>query len=77
MADTIAECISSVNVSQEVKHAADRLLHVLKTCVQATKHAADEYLSVSAVQSMANCIVTVSRAAYDLKLLVKQCCSND
>ncbi|CAG9530088.1 unnamed protein product [Cercopithifilaria johnstoni] len=76
MADTIAECISSGDVSKEVKHAADRLLDVLKTCVQATKHAADEYLSVSAVQSMANCIVTVSRAAYDLKLLVKQCCSN-
>uniref|UniRef100_A0A0R3RGV9 CAS family C-terminal domain-containing protein n=1 Tax=Elaeophora elaphi TaxID=1147741 RepID=A0A0R3RGV9_9BILA len=76
MADTIAECISSGDVSKEVKRAADRLLDVLKTCVQATKHAADEYLSVSAVQSMANCIVTVSRAAYDLKLLVKQCCSN-
>ncbi|KAL3997792.1 hypothetical protein ACH3XW_12365 [Acanthocheilonema viteae] len=76
MADTIAECISSGDVSKEVKLAADRLLDVLKTCVQATKHAADEYLSVSAVQSMANCIVTVSRAAYDLKLLVKQCCSN-
>ncbi|VDK73439.1 unnamed protein product [Litomosoides sigmodontis] len=76
MADTIAEFISSGDVSREVKHAADRLLDVLKTCVQATKHAADEYLSVSAVQSMANCIVTVSRAAYDLKLLVKQCCSN-
>ncbi|KAM3722122.1 Enhancer of filamentation [Dirofilaria immitis] len=76
MADTIAEFISSGDVSKEVKRSADRLLDVLKTCVQATKHAADEYLSVSAVQSMANCIVTVSRAAYDLKLLVKQCCSN-
>lgn len=42
MADTIAECISSGDVSKEVKHAADRLLDVLKTCVQATKHAADE-----------------------------------
>ncbi|VDK75227.1 unnamed protein product [Onchocerca ochengi] len=76
MADTIAECISSGDVSKELKRSADRLLDVLKTCVQATKHAADEYLSVSAVQSMANCIVTVSSAAYDLKLLVKQCCNN-
>ncbi|VDM97944.1 unnamed protein product [Thelazia callipaeda] len=76
MADTIAECLSSAELSNEVKRSADRLLDVLKTCVQATKHAADEYLSVAAVQSMANCIVTVSRAAYDLKFLIKQCCTN-
>lgn len=42
MADTIADCISSGDVSREMKRAADRLLDVLKTCVQATKHAADE-----------------------------------
>lgn len=46
MADTIAEFISPGDVSKEVKHAADRLLDVLKTCVQATKHAADEVCNI-------------------------------
>ncbi|VDN32852.1 unnamed protein product [Gongylonema pulchrum] len=72
--DNIAQCVSAGELSTEVRAASDRLCNVLKNCVQATKHAADEYRSVSAMQSMVDSIVTVSHAAHDLKLLVKQCC---
>ncbi|VDN58281.1 unnamed protein product [Dracunculus medinensis] len=72
--DSISQCIGSVPLSSEIRRAADRLCCILKNCVQTTKQAADEYPSVSAIQSMVDCIVTVSHAAHDLKLLVKQCC---
>ncbi|VDD86500.1 unnamed protein product [Enterobius vermicularis] len=72
--DNIAQCVSAPFLTAEAQKAADRLCCVLKNCVQATKNAADKYPDVSAVQTMVDSVVTVSHAAYDLKLLVKQCC---
>lgn len=72
--DNISQCVSAPFLTAEAKKAADRLCCVLKNCVQTTKNAADKYPQVSAVQSMVDSIVTVSHAAHDLKLLVKQCC---
>uniref|UniRef100_A0A0N5AIN7 CAS family C-terminal domain-containing protein n=1 Tax=Syphacia muris TaxID=451379 RepID=A0A0N5AIN7_9BILA len=72
--DNIAQCVSAPFLTSMAKKTADRLCCVLKNCVQATKNAADKYPDVSAVKTMVDSVVTVSHAAFDLKLLVKDCC---
>uniref|UniRef100_A0A1I7X2W6 CAS_C domain-containing protein n=1 Tax=Heterorhabditis bacteriophora TaxID=37862 RepID=A0A1I7X2W6_HETBA len=72
--DTISQCLTDKMASLAIRDCSDRLCSLLKECVKATKLASDEYPEIRRMQSMVDSIISVSKSAHELKLLVRGCC---
>lgn len=72
--DTVSQCVSDRTISHSLRQCADRLCELLKACVKAMKLASEEYPELKSMQGMIDSIITVSKTAHEMKMLVKQWC---
>lgn len=73
--DIVHRNVSKQDVKHRVLHNADSLSDALKTCVNKTKMAAQQFPNVAAVQEMVDSIVDISHLACDLKIAMLQAIS--
>ncbi|XP_013404460.1 breast cancer anti-estrogen resistance protein 1-like isoform X1 [Lingula anatina] len=70
--DTLHRNVMSTDIRNKIMHCANYLCDCLKATVTATKTAALQYPSLTAVQEMVDRVVDVSHAAHELKLVITQ-----
>lgn len=73
--DIVHRNVSKPDVKRRVLQYADSLSDALKTCVNKTKMAAQQFPNVAAVQEMVDSIVDISHLACDLKIAMLQAIS--
>lgn len=73
--DIVHRNVSKQDVKRRVLQYADSLSDALKTCVNKTKMAAQQFPNVAAVQEMVDSIVDISHLACDLKIAMLQAIS--
>jgi len=70
--DTVHRNIANLKLKSNVLDKSDKLCQGLQTCVNSTKRAGREFPSVSAVQTMLDSVLAVSKLAQDLKNCLAQ-----
>jgi len=70
--DIVHRNVTKKNIKTRILSCADALSESLKSCVNKTKKAAQNFPSVTAVQEMVDSVVDISHLASDLKIAMLQ-----